>query len=185
MDDNQIKHDNRLTYIAKDAKQSLTKGQIFQIANQFRHNIKLDNNSSTSNQKCVNIYKNLARDIRMHFIQQFYRFLGEHNICIKQKMLAEAFYPFLIRAFVMNYIDPKLMVLLHQPQESQNINSEVKYIDKGKLYFIVGAYIVSKLAINSISINKKQLVSKFLSNKYTTLNKKEALNNIVKLNNKM
>ena len=58
-------------------------------------------------------------------------------------------------------------------------------LDKSKLYFVVGAYIVSKMAINSISINKKQLVEKFMTNKYTSLNKVQALDNIVKFNHKM
>ena len=47
-----------------------------------------------------NIYKNLTRDIRMYYVKAFSRFLKENNLTMKEKMMSEAFYPYLIRAFV-------------------------------------------------------------------------------------
>ena len=125
----------------------------------FSKNIQFNqnNNNGAGGNRCVNIYKNLVRDIRIHFNKKYVNFQGEHNIDGKNILIKSAFYPILIKEFFDINFDRNII--------NQFVKTkECKIRNFNKLYFVFGSFLNSKLTINSIEQDIHQQKMKINSN---------------------
>ena len=125
----------------------------------FSKNIQFgqNNNNGAGGNRCVNIYKNLVRDIRIHFNKKYVNFQSENNIDGKNILIKSAFYPILIKEFFDINFDKNLINKFVKMKEC-------KIRNYNKLYFVFGSFLNSKLTINSIEQDVHQQKMKIISN---------------------
>ena len=81
---------------------------VFENSALFSQNLDLSEGGELSGTKCINIYKNLTRDIKMHFNAKYNSFLKENGFDPKDRMIQSAFYPIMIREFFKQTFDQEL-----------------------------------------------------------------------------
>jgi len=73
----------------------------------------------------------------MYFVDQYYRFLSKYDIDRKNQYLITAFFPFLIKQYVIENFDQKLMAIIPGVQPK-------------KLYFIIASFLFPKITMKLI-----------------------------------
>lgn len=88
----------------------------------------------------------------MHFNAKYTEFLKENNFDPKDRMIQSAFYPIMIREFFKQTFDQELCQTF--------FNSLDKKIEMNKVYFKLGAFLMPTFSINSIQINRNEIIKK-------------------------
>ena len=99
----------------------------------------------------MNIYKNLLRDMRMYFNDEFLGYQNNQRLQKKNKEITTAFFPVVMSKFTKTLADKKLVECFQQNvDESDNI----------RLYFIMSCFIQPKQVLNLFDIDSDDLVNK-------------------------
>ena len=89
--------------------------------------------------RTINVYKNLTRDIKIYYNEEYYNFLKKNQLNHKDKLLQSSFYAILVRELFKNKFDKDLMESFFEGIGLQ--------INKNKLYFEFASYIFPKLTL--------------------------------------
>ena len=92
-------YENRLFTLAGEQCTEKTRAEILQIATKFGQGIELDQVNGKQ-KKTIGIYKNLLRDFRIYFNEQYCEFLALHSLKKGENLINSAYFPILMREFV-------------------------------------------------------------------------------------
>jgi hypothetical protein len=77
MDVGELKTEQRISYLASSCRTKTSRRELIDIAKKFSQN--LEGGDGDNGMKYVYIYKNLLRDMKIYFLQQYQEFINNVN----------------------------------------------------------------------------------------------------------
>ena len=100
-----LKHENQLQKLCLLSNNISSRSEFYRIARKFTKNISFSNEEGNGGNRCVNVYKNLLRDIRIFYTEEFKQFVKSIDLDPKDRIIKESLTPLLTREFVKNNLD--------------------------------------------------------------------------------